>query len=120
MEKTLAPLLPPTRLPAHRDRGAEHFADDQGAADVAPAAEQAGQPFLCHRGRHFGRQRPSLAVTIAVAVALARLWGGFRLLLLAAALYLPAVYAVGLLLGAAMGYFGGLFDLIFQVVFTRK
>ncbi len=45
---------------------------------------------------------------------LARLWGGFRLLLLAAALYLPAVYAVGLLLGAAMGYFGGLFDLILQ------
>jgi microcin C transport system permease protein len=47
---------------------------------------------------------------------LARLWGGFRLLLLAAALFLPAVYAVGLLLGAAMGYFGGLFDLILQRV----
>ena len=45
---------------------------------------------------------------------LARLWGGFRLLLFAAALYLPAVYAVGLLLGAAMGYFGGLFDLVLQ------
>jgi microcin C transport system permease protein len=45
---------------------------------------------------------------------LARLWGGFRLLLMAAALYLPAVYGVGLLLGAAMGYFGGLFDLVLQ------
>lgn len=44
----------------------------------------------------------------------ARLCGGFRLLLLAALLFLPAVYAVGLLLGAAMGYFGGKFDMILQ------
>jgi microcin C transport system permease protein len=36
----------------------------------------------------------------------ARLFGGFRLLLLSALIYLPCVYGVGLLLGAAMGYFG--------------
>ena len=44
----------------------------------------------------------------------ARLFGGFRILLLAALIYLPCVYAVGLILGASMGYFGGWFDLIVQ------
>jgi microcin C transport system permease protein len=44
----------------------------------------------------------------------ARLFGGFRLLLLSALIYLPCVYGVGLLLGAAMGYFGGLFDMVSQ------
>ncbi len=45
---------------------------------------------------------------------LARLFGGFRLLLLAALIFLPCVYGVGLALGAAMGYFGGWFDLACQ------
>jgi len=45
---------------------------------------------------------------------LARLLGGFRTLLLAACVYIPVMYAVGLLLGAAMGYFGGWFDLVAQ------
>ena len=45
---------------------------------------------------------------------LARLLGGFRILLGAAAVYLPVMYAIGLLLGAAMGYFGGWFDLVAQ------
>ena len=45
---------------------------------------------------------------------LARLYGGFQLLLLSSLLYLPAVYGIGLLLGAAMGYFGGWFDLACQ------
>jgi microcin C transport system permease protein len=44
----------------------------------------------------------------------ARLFGGFRLLLLSAFIYLPCVYGVGLLLGAAMGYFGGWFDMACQ------
>ena len=44
----------------------------------------------------------------------ARLFGGFRILLLAALIYLPAVYAVGLILGASMGYFGGWFDMFWQ------
>ena len=44
----------------------------------------------------------------------ARLFGGFRLLLAAAAIFLPCVYGVGLLLGAAMGYFGGWFDMVCQ------
>ena len=44
----------------------------------------------------------------------ARLFGGFRLLLLSALIYLPCVYGVGLLLGAAMGYFGGWFDMVSQ------
>lgn len=46
----------------------------------------------------------------------ARLFGGFRILLLSAVIYLPVVYAVGLLLGAAMGYFGGWFDILCQRV----
>jgi microcin C transport system permease protein len=46
----------------------------------------------------------------------ARLFGGFRLLLLAAMIFLPCVYGVGLALGAAMGYFGGWFDLFLQRV----
>ena len=44
----------------------------------------------------------------------ARLVGGFRILLLAALIYLPCVYAVGLILGASMGYFGGWFDMFWQ------
>ncbi len=44
----------------------------------------------------------------------ARLFGGFRILLMAALIYLPAVYAVGLILGASMGYFGGWFDMFWQ------
>jgi len=46
----------------------------------------------------------------------ARLFGGFRLLLLSAVIFLPCVYGVGLLLGAAMGYFGGWFDMVCQRV----
>lgn len=46
----------------------------------------------------------------------ARLFGGFRSLLLAALIFLPCVYAIGLLLGAAMGYFGGRFDMACQRV----
>ena len=45
---------------------------------------------------------------------LARLLGGFRTLLLAACVYIPVMYTIGLLLGAAMGYFGGWFDLVAQ------
>jgi microcin C transport system permease protein len=47
---------------------------------------------------------------------LARLYGGFRILLVAAILYLPIVYSIGLILGAAMGYFGGWFDIVCQRV----
>jgi microcin C transport system permease protein len=45
---------------------------------------------------------------------LARLFGGFRLLLLSALIYLPCAYGIGLVLGAAMGYFGGWFDMVSQ------
>lgn len=45
---------------------------------------------------------------------LARLFGGFRLLLISALIYLPGVYLVGLVLGGAMGYFGGRFDMVLQ------
>jgi microcin C transport system permease protein len=45
---------------------------------------------------------------------LARLFGGFRILLLAALIFVPVAYGFGLLLGAAMGYFGGWFDLVCQ------
>ncbi|NDD71413.1 ABC transporter permease subunit, partial [bacterium] len=45
---------------------------------------------------------------------LARLFGGFQILLIASIIYMMASYAIGLILGAAMGYWGGLFDLIMQ------
>jgi microcin C transport system permease protein len=45
---------------------------------------------------------------------LARLFGGFRTFLAAACVFIPAMYLIGLLLGAAMGYFGGWFDLLGQ------
>ena len=45
---------------------------------------------------------------------LARLYGGFRILIVAALIYLPMAYSIGLVLGAAMGYFGGWFDIVWQ------
>ncbi len=45
---------------------------------------------------------------------LARLFGGFQILLIASLIYMIASYAIGLILGAAMGYWGGWFDLIMQ------
>ena len=45
---------------------------------------------------------------------LARLYGGFQILLIASLIYMFASYAIGLILGAAMGYWGGWFDLIMQ------
>ena len=45
---------------------------------------------------------------------LARLFGGFQILLIASIIYMIASYAIGLILGAAMGYCGGWFDLTMQ------
>jgi microcin C transport system permease protein len=45
---------------------------------------------------------------------LARLFGGFQILLIASIIYMIASYAIGLILGAAMGYWAGWFDLIMQ------
>ena len=45
---------------------------------------------------------------------LARLVYGTRIALLFALAYMAAVYLIGITIGCAMGYFGGLFDLIFQ------
>ncbi len=47
---------------------------------------------------------------------LARLFYGTRTALLFALGFLVSVYAIGITIGAAMGYFGGLFDLLFQRV----
>ena len=44
----------------------------------------------------------------------AQLFGGFQVILKAAALYLLATYAIGTSLGLLMGFFGGWFDLIMQ------
>lgn len=44
----------------------------------------------------------------------ARLFGGFRILMVAAALYLTFTYTVGCAVGCAMGWFGGWFDLATQ------
>jgi len=45
---------------------------------------------------------------------LARLFGGFQILLIASIIYMFASYAIGLILGAAMGYWAGWFDLVMQ------
>ncbi len=45
---------------------------------------------------------------------LARLFGGFQILLIASLIYMIASYTIGLILGAAMGYWAGWFDLIMQ------
>ena len=45
---------------------------------------------------------------------LARLFGGFQILLIASLIYMIASYAIGLILGAAMGYWAGWFDLVMQ------
>ncbi|MEI7602822.1 MAG: ABC transporter permease subunit [Opitutae bacterium] len=45
---------------------------------------------------------------------LARLFGGFQILLIASIIYMLASYAIGLILGAAMGYWAGWFDLVMQ------
>lgn len=45
---------------------------------------------------------------------LARLFAGFQILLIASIIYMIASYAIGLILGAAMGYWAGWFDLIMQ------
>ena len=45
---------------------------------------------------------------------LALLFGGFQILLIASIIYMIASYAIGLILGAAMGYCGGWFDLTMQ------
>lgn len=45
---------------------------------------------------------------------LARLFGGFRLLIAASAIYMAFTYGIGIALGCAMGYYGGRFDLLLQ------
>ncbi|MFU8815392.1 MAG: ABC transporter permease subunit [Pseudomonadales bacterium] len=47
---------------------------------------------------------------------LARLFYGFRTAILFAMAFTALVYLIGVSLGCAMGYFGGLFDLLFQRV----
>lgn len=45
---------------------------------------------------------------------LAQLFGGWQILLQANVLYLVATYAIGIVLGCSMGYFGGRYDMIVQ------
>ncbi|MBT4160957.1 MAG: ABC transporter permease subunit [Gammaproteobacteria bacterium] len=45
---------------------------------------------------------------------LARLFYGTRIALLFSIVFMIAVYLIGITIGCAMGYFGGLFDLMFQ------
>lgn len=47
---------------------------------------------------------------------LARLFYGTRIALFFSLAFMIAVYAIGITIGCAMGYFGGLFDLVFQRV----
>ena len=45
---------------------------------------------------------------------LARLFYGTRIALLFSLAFMAAVYLIGITIGCAMGYFGGVFDLLFQ------
>lgn len=45
---------------------------------------------------------------------LARLFYGTRIALLFSIAFMAAVYVIGIAIGCAMGYFGGIFDLLFQ------
>lgn len=46
----------------------------------------------------------------------AYLYGGLQINLKATAVYIPAIFAIGISIGLLMGYFGGVFDLVFQRV----
>jgi len=58
--------------------------------------------------------RHPLGTTTLGYDVVAYLFGGLKVNLQAALLYIPVVYAVGVSLGLLMGYFGGWFDLIVQ------
>lgn len=45
---------------------------------------------------------------------LARLFGGFRILIAASLIYMTFTYVIGIAVGCAMGYYGGTFDLLVQ------
>jgi microcin C transport system permease protein len=47
---------------------------------------------------------------------LAQLYGGMQVLFKASVLYIVLTYLIGITLGAMMGYFGGIFDLVMQRV----
>lgn len=47
---------------------------------------------------------------------LAQLYGGFQIFVMAAVIYLAFTYSIGIVVGCAMGYFGGLVDLLGQRV----
>lgn len=45
---------------------------------------------------------------------LARLYGGFRIIIGASLIYMTFTYAIGILVGSLMGYYGGRFDMLVQ------
>ena len=59
-------------------------------------------------------QRHFLGTDTTSRDVLARLFYGTRIALVFAITFMVSVYLIGIVVGCAMGYFGGLFDLIFQ------
>ncbi len=45
---------------------------------------------------------------------LARLYGGFRIIIAASVIYMAFTYAIGIAVGCVMGYYGGRFDMLAQ------
>lgn len=45
---------------------------------------------------------------------IARLFGGFRILIAASLIYMGFTYSIGIVIGCTMGYYGGWFDLLVQ------
>lgn len=45
---------------------------------------------------------------------LARLYGGFRIIIVASIIYMAFTYAIGIVIGCVMGYYGGTFDMLAQ------
>jgi len=61
-------------------------------------------------------QRHYLGTDTTSRDILARLFYGTRIALFFSIAFMVAVYAIGITIGCAMGYFGGIFDLLFQRV----
>ena len=99
---------------------AERFREaDQGDWVLLPPVPY--NPFESHAaGDVYKPEPPSLATKHFLGTdttsrdILARLLYGTRIALFFALAFMASVYLIGIAIGCAMGYFGGLFDLLFQ------
>ncbi len=64
-------------------------------------------PPMAERGHYLG-------TTKGANDLVAYLYGGLQVNLKAVIIYIPTIFAIGISVGLIMGYFGGVFDLVFQ------